>query len=173
MFTSYVDKHRNHQEPLRTLKVITKAEWLGWKAKLKQLKKSLLYTIGDGFDANPSQRKAQLHSNSLLKFKIFQKPNLSKVDIKIALMHKTDSVAYIDYVQNSHEGYIRFFNENCKNEFLDDFGEDGRILEVKSLKLHLVELGSEEEAAYFEKVEKKRQKLKLKNLGVRAKKSLK
>lgn len=77
-------------EPLR---VISKSEWLQWKAKLRELTDEMKKVSGPKF---LSEEKHDLKPNTLLKLSGFGLDTV-KSDIKIAVKHFSEP-AFVDYV---------------------------------------------------------------------------
>lgn len=144
----------NLDEPLSPLRVMPKKEWLNWKEKFKQLTKKIK-------SKNKKIVKSKkLKKKTLLKFKILVEMNenrITKADIKVALLHYVEPV-FIDFMSGDEEGYIRFFEENEKNDFLLNWKKEE--FKVKNCVVEFFEVDDEEEKRYFEKVEKIRDKLK-------------
>ena len=142
--------------PLVPLRVMTKLKWLEWKIKLKKISKEILERQGN--QKNLSQKGKILVKGSVLKFRIFQKPTLNKTDVKLAIMHMVEP-AYVDYLQNNHTGFVRFFGVEGKNDFLSKLGGE-KFMMIKEEKVCFEELDQDEEDEYFGKVEQKRKRFK-------------
>lgn len=74
-------------------------------------------------------------------------------------MHVT-APAYVDLVPGATSGFVRFFTQQQKEYYLDNL-DDSRSLVIKNRQLRFQEISQSEEQTYFQKVTKRKEKVRL------------